>query len=65
MARLAIKSKQEQKKPHSQRKEQPDTKVITMRIPTDKYNKLKAAGGTIKEHLERAVIERIDKLSAE
>lgn len=60
MTRQMDKIKPAQKKVHSQRKLQPDTKVITIRIPTDKYNKLKAAGGTFRQYLEKAVLETID-----
>lgn len=59
------KMQQKAKKPYPNRKQQKDTTVITLRIPTDKYNKLKAAGGTFRQHLEKTVLERIDKLSAE
>ena len=60
MTRQMDKIKPAQKKVHSQRKEQPDTRTVTIRIPTDKYNKLKAAGGTFRHYLEKAVIETID-----
>lgn len=51
------------KRPHSQAKEYPDTKVISVRIDTALYYKLKeVVPNTIQDSLREAVLKRIFEL---